>query len=122
MARALFAIVGGDSSIFSARYLMEKERGEIGMLAVVVADHAMDNALAAEILSDAGVELARLGNAMTRRYGERRIVVSGRASKLHPLIESVMRRSMPADAAIEFQQVQAHIAAARIAAKRFVQT
>ena len=117
MACALFAIVGGDSSIFSVRFLMEKERGEIGMLAVVVAHHAHEDALAAAILSDAGLELARLANAMTRRYGERRIVVAGRASQLHPLIESAMRRANSAAAEIEFQQVQAHIAAAKIAAK-----
>ena len=117
MACALFAIVGGDSSIFSVRFLMEKERGEIGMLAVVVAHHAHEDALAAAILSDAGLELARLANAMTRRYGERRIVVAGRASQLHPLIESAMRRANLAAAEIAFQQVQAHIAGAKIAAK-----
>ncbi len=122
MARALFAIVGGDSSIFSARFLMEKERGEIGMLALVVAEHAHEDALAAEILHDAGIELARLANAMTRRYGQRRIVVAGRASQLHPLIESAMRRAMPVDAAIEFRQVQAHIAAARLAAEKYLKS
>ncbi len=120
MARALFAIVGGDSSIFAARYLMDKARGEIGMLALVVAEHALEDALAAEILSDAGLELARLANAMTQRYGERRIVVAGRASQLHPLIESAMRRANSTAAAITFQQVQAHIAGAKIAARRHV--
>ena len=120
MARALFVIVGGDSSIFAARYLMERERGEIGMLALVVAEQAADDALAADILSDAGAELARLANAMTQRFGARRIVVAGRASQLHPLIESAMRRAMPVAAQIEFQQVQAHIAAARMAAKQYL--
>jgi len=120
MARALFAIVGGDSSIFATRYLMERQRGEIGMLALVVAEHAGDDALAAEILRDAGAELARLANVMTRRYGERRIVVAGRASLLHPLIESAMRRAMPATAQIQFLQVQAHIAAARMAAMKYL--
>lgn len=118
MARALFELVGGDSSIFSARFLMEKERGVVGMLALVVAEHAHEDALAAEILSDAGVELARLANAMTRRYGERKIVVAGRASQLHSIIESAMRRVMSAEAVIEFRQVQAHVAAAKIAASR----
>jgi glucosamine kinase len=121
MAQALFAIVGGDSSIFSARYLMEKERGEIGMLALVVAANAHEDVMAAEILSDAGAELARLANAMTRQYGERKVAVAGRASQLHPLIESTMRRAMPATAAIEFRQVHAHRAAARMAARRFGQ-
>ena len=117
MARALFAIVGGESSIFAARYLMEKQRGEIGMLAVAVAEHASNDALAAEILTDAGTELARLANAMTHRYGKRAVVVAGRASQLHPLIEAALRRAMPADAVIEFRQVQAHIAAAKMAAR-----
>ena len=120
MARALFATVGGDTSIFAARYLMEKTRGEIGMLARVVAEHAANDALAAEILSDAGVELARLANSLAHRYGERRVVVAGRAAQLHPLIESAMRRAMPRDAVVEFRQVHAHIAAARMARLRFV--
>ncbi len=118
MARALFVAVGGDSSIFSARFLMDKERGEIGMLARVVAEHADDDALALEILRDAGVELARLANAMLQRYGERRVVVAGRASQLHSLIESSMRQAMAVDATVAFRQVQAHIAAARLAAEK----
>ncbi len=120
MACALFAAVGGDSSIFSARFLMEKERGEIGMLARVVAQHAHEDALALEILRDAGLELARLAHAMTQRYGERRIVVAGRASLLHPVIESVMRQAIPGAVKLEFLQVQAHVAAARIAAKKYL--
>ncbi len=118
MARALFALVGGDSSIFSARFLMEKERGEIGTLALTVAQHAHVDALALTILSDAGTELARLANAMTRRYGERRIVVAGRASQLHPAIEAAMRQATSAHTTIDFLHVQGHIAAAKIAARK----
>ena len=120
MAHALFARVGGDSSIFSARFLMEQERGAVGMLARVVAAHAHDDALAAEILCDAGLELARLAAAMTGRYGKRKIVVAGRASQLHACIESAMRGALPADALIEFQQVHAHLAAARMAAEKYL--
>ena len=116
MARALFALVGGDSSIYAARFLMENERGAVGRLALVVAAHTHEDALAAEILNDAGAELARLANAMLRRYGERKIVVAGRASVLHPFIESAMRRGTPEPTSIEFRQVQAHVAAAKIAA------
>ena len=120
MAHALFAQVGGDSSIFSARYLMENDRGVVGKLALSVAAHASEDSLAAEILSDAGIELARLARAMRLRYGERKIVVAGRASQLHPLIESGMRRAMPANTLIEFRQVDGHIAAAKMAAKEFM--
>ncbi len=120
MAQALFKQVGVESSIFSARFLMEQERGAVGMLARVVAAHAHDDALAAEILCDAGLELARLASAMTARYGKRKIVVAGRASQLHASIESAMRGTLPADALIEFRQVQAHLAAARMAAAQYL--
>lgn len=120
MAHELFARVGGESSIFSARFLIEQERGAVGMLALVVAAHAHHDALAAEILRDAGVELARLASAMTARYGKRKIVVTGRASQLHASIESAMRGALPADALIEFQQVHAHVAAARMAAEKYL--
>lgn len=120
MAQALFAILGGDSSIFSARYLMERSRGEVGRLALVVAEHASNDELASQILMDAGAELARLASAMQRRYGERRIVVTGRASQLHLQIESAMRRALSAATVIEFRSVQAHFAAARMAAERYL--
>jgi glucosamine kinase len=122
MAQALFAEVGGDSSIFSARYLMEQERGVIGRLALVVTAHAEIDELAAAILRDAGWELARLARAMSVRYGERKIVVAGRASTLHPLIESEMRRALAPDAVIEFRQIEAHMAAARLAAKNVMKS
>ncbi len=120
MAHALLARVGGESSIFSARFLMGHERGAVGMLALVVAAHAHHDALAVEILCDAGMELARLAAAMTGRYGRRKIVVAGRASQLHPSIESAMRGALPADAFIEFRQVHAHVAAASLAAEKYL--
>ncbi len=118
MARSLFAAVGGDSSSLSARYLTENSRGDVGKLALLVAKHVHEDALSWEVLSDAGVELARLAHAMTGRYGQRKIIVAGRASQLHPVIESAMRQAMPTNAFIEFRQVKGHVAAARMAAGR----
>jgi glucosamine kinase len=120
MAQALFAQVGGDSSIFSARFLMEQTRGAVGMLALHVAAHANVDPLAAAILNDAGLELARLAQAMTLRYGVRKIVVAGRASVLHPGIEAAMRQALPVATAIEFKQVQGHVAAAKLAAQKWL--
>lgn len=116
MADALFTKVGGDSSIFSARYLTERSRGEVGALAMIVAACADADALALQILCDAGAELGRLGNAMTLRYGARPIVLSGRCATLHPCIEEHMRLVLPPGAKMEMRQVEAHIAAAQRAA------
>ena len=118
LARSLFDQVGGDSSIYAARFLMERDRGEIGMLAIVVAQFADIDPLASEILGDAGSELARLASALSHRYGTRKIVTGGRAAHLHPSIEVAMRRRLPDDSLIEFRSLDAHTAAARLALPR----
>ena len=115
LARSLFAKVGGDSSIYATRFLVERDRGEIGLLAIQVAQCAENDALAATLLTDAGAELARLANAMTRRFGERNVVVGGRAAHLHPLIEGAMRAKLETSAVAEFRSIDAHGAAARMA-------
>ena len=117
MARALFEKVGGDSSIFSARYLMERGRGEVGALAMIVASCADTDALALQILCDAGRELARLANAMTLRYGQRPIVLSGRSATLHPCIEQQMKLALLPGAELAMRQADAHISAAKRAAR-----
>lgn len=118
LAQSLFETVGGDSSIYAARFLVERDRGEVGLLAINVATWADADPRAAEILTDAGRELARLANAMLHRYGQRKIVVGGRAARLHPLIEAAMRRHLPSDSIVEFRSLDAHSAAARIALAR----
>ena len=117
LARNLFEKIGGDSSIYAARFLVERDRGEVGLLAITVAKCADSDPLAAEILADAGGELARLANAMLNRYGMRKIVVGGRAAQLHALIELAMRKHLPSPSLIEFRSLDAHTAAARLALK-----
>lgn len=119
LAQILFEKVGGASSIYAARFLAERDRGEIGLLAISVAQCADVVPLAAEILSDAGAELARLANAMLHRYGSRKVAVGGRAALLHPSIEAAMRRSLPKDIAVQFQSLDSHSAAARLALNAF---
>ena len=118
LAQRLFETVGGDSSIDSTRFLVERDRGEVGLLAIHVAQCAEIDSLAAEILTDAGSELARLAHAMLNRYGRRTIVVGGRAAHLHPLIEASMRSHLPTDSVIALRSLDAHSAAARLALKR----
>ena len=119
LARSLFEKVGGDSSIYAARFLAEHDRGEVGLLAIEVAQCADIDSMAAEILTDAGTELVRLANAMLHRYGSRKIAVGGRVAYLHPSIEAAMRHSLPKDITMKFQTLDAHHAAARLALGRF---
>ena len=118
LAKILFEKVGGESSIYAARFLIERDRGEIGLLAINVAQCANTDPLAAKILTDAGAELARLANAMLHRYGSRKITVGGRAAHLHPSIEVAIRRKLPNDIAMQFQSLDSHAAAARLALKQ----
>ncbi len=115
LARSLFEKVGGESSIYATRFLVERGRGEIGLLAIDVAQCAESDPLAAEILMDAGAELARLANAMLHRYGRKKIAVGGRAAQLHVSIQAAMRRHLPNDIVMQFQSLDAHYAAARLA-------
>jgi glucosamine kinase len=115
MAVALFNAVGGDSSVNAARFLMERTRGEIGRLALHVVNAAERDALATEILKDAGTELARLANAMQLRYGARPVVVNGRAALMHPLIECGLRAHVSSDTDVTFRAIDSTRAAARMA-------
>jgi glucosamine kinase len=100
MARAVFARLGGNTWAKSREYFYSRTRGEIGMLALAVAETAATDPHAIQILSDAGEELARLGRAMLKRFGLRPIVVAGRAALLHPAIMQSMREHIPLDAVV----------------------
>ena len=118
LAQRLFEKVGGDSSIYSTRFLVERDRGEVGLLAIEVAVFADTDPLAAAILTDAGAELARLASAMLHRYGRRKIAVGGRAAHLHPSIETSMRLSLPTTIVMKFRSLDSHASAARLALRR----
>lgn len=116
LALAVFAELGGDDWSVSRNFFYGHERGEIGQLARVVANVADDDEAAASILREAGRELARLGNAMLMRFGTRPIALTGRAAQLHPLIAATARACLPAHTKIDIKTIEAHHAAARIAA------
>jgi glucosamine kinase len=116
LACAMFKRIGGDDWDHSRKFFYARERGEIGVLALSLQETADSDPLSREILRGAGIELARLGAAMIVRYGLRPIALSGRASRLHPIIEATMRERLPS-AKISMVETKAHHTAARMALK-----
>jgi len=117
MAVNMFKHIGGSDWSFSRQFFYGRERGDIGKLAIAVAASANDDVVARNILCQAGIELARLGNAMINRFGVRPIALAGRAAILHSAIEETMRAALPSAAQLKVRVSEAHVAAARIAAK-----
>ena len=117
MARAVFDHVGGSDWSCSRQFIYGQERGEVGKLALAVAATADLDPAAADILRAAGIELARLAKALLGRFGERPVVLAGRASTLHPSIVDAMRRALPPTTLLTQAAGHAHYAAARLAAK-----
>lgn len=115
MAHAVFDHVGGSDWSFSRSFMNTQERGEIGKLALAVAMSAGADPAARHILLQAGRELARLALALVTRFGERPIVVSGRAAELHPLIFEAMRSDLPPGLHLQKRSATPHHAAARLA-------
>ena len=115
MACEIFARLGGSDWAVSRQFLYAGERGEIGQLALAVAQTADADPVARAILQNAGQELARLGQALLNRFGARPLALCGRVSQLHPLIEASFRAALPEDASITVRVSQAHHAAAGIA-------
>jgi N-acetylglucosamine kinase-like BadF-type ATPase len=117
MAVAMFDYLGGNDWATTREFVYHRGRGDIGKLALVVAATAEKDTVAHGILKRAGSELARLGQAMISRFGERPIALAGRVFQLHPVIEDSVRASLPANSRIEMRRSEAHVAAARIAAR-----
>ena len=121
MACAIFEHIGGHEWAQSRRFLYGSTavdaRGTIGRLALAVAAVADQDPVAQRILVAAGNELARLGRAITLRFGTRPMVLTGRVAQLHPIIEQAMRAALPSSTTLTVCVSQAHVAAARIAAK-----
>ena len=121
MAQEIFKRIGGSDWAHTRQFVYgaanEAARGEIGKLALAVASVADTDPAARRILESAGRELARLGRAMTLRFGPRRVTLSGRVALLHPAIAEAMRASLPESTPLDVKTSEAHCAAARIAAR-----
>jgi N-acetylglucosamine kinase-like BadF-type ATPase len=115
LAAALFEHVGGSDWVHSRNFIYDRDRGEIGQLALAVARAAEADPAARRILEAAGGELARLAVSMIHRYGARPVVLAGRAAQLHPVIADSMRAALPDGASLGVKMSRGHYAAARLA-------
>lgn len=121
LGRALCARLGGRQWADHRGRIYTMSRGEIGLLALAVAEAAEQGDEAARaILRRAGSELARLAQAMTGRHGPRPIALSGRVFALGPLIEQALRDALPAGLPLRRITVSAEAAAAQRAAHKTI--
>lgn len=117
LAQAVFAQLGDSSWARSRDFFYGSARGEVGQLALAVAQAAQADEAARAILRAAGAELARLGGALVSRYGPRPVALTGRASSLHPLIAQSVRERLPSSIPMAPREAFPHRAAARLAAR-----
>jgi glucosamine kinase len=118
LAQSLFKRLGGSDWAATRKGVYAASRGEVGTLALAVAEAADADPAAMALLQEAGHELARLGQALLRRFGPRPIALAGRALDLHPIIEATLRAALPEGTPVQRLTQRAHHAAASIAARK----
>ncbi|MBI5718429.1 MAG: ATPase [Burkholderiales bacterium] len=118
LAQALFEQLGGNEWHHTRQWVYGGpgvSRGKLGELAGVVAAVAAKDAAAMALLEQAGRELARLPQALMRRYGRHPIAMAGRAFTLHAAVERGFTAALPAGTEITTMREEPHLAAARLA-------
>ncbi|MFM7506594.1 MAG: N-acetylglucosamine kinase [Rubrivivax sp.] len=117
LGRALAQAVGGEDWAATRAFVYGASRGEMGTLALAVADAAeAGDAPALGVLQQAGAELARLVQALHGRLGATLpVALAGRVWSLHPAVEAALRGALPG-VAVSHSPGAAHVAAARLAA------
>ena len=118
LARNVFQSIGGHEWNHSREFIYHRSRGEIGKLALAVASAASTDEVAMDILKRAGQELARIGIAMCKRFGNKPIALSGRVQELHPVITESLRAHLPPEISFRQRPCQAHFSAARMAVRQ----
>ena len=114
MARCIFSRLGGADWALTRQFVYGRERGEVGRLALAVAEAAeFGDAEAAALLRRAGIELGRLAAVLHRRFGPRPVVAAGRVLLLHPLVAQGLRAALPSDCPLEVRQIEPALAAAQ---------
>lgn len=118
LAQALFEQVGGNEWHHTRQWVYGgpgASRGKLGELAGVVAGVAARDAAAMALLEQAGRELARLPQALMRRYGRHPLAVAGRIFELHPAVDRGFAAALPAGTEITPLREAPHQAAGRLA-------
>ncbi|WP_201829787.1 N-acetylglucosamine kinase [Microvirga zambiensis] len=113
----LAAALGGTDWNIVRSFVYGGDRGKIGSLARAVGEAAKaDDATALRILREAGVELARLANALIKRLGARPVALVGGSARLHPLVSDAFRKELVAPVEFIATDLDAALTAARLAA------
>jgi N-acetylglucosamine kinase-like BadF-type ATPase len=113
LARAL----GGTDWNVIRSFVYGGDRGKIGSLARAVGEAAKaDDRTALRILREAGEELARLANSLTKRVGPRPVALAGGSSRLHPILAEAFRNGLVAPVEFITTDLDAALTAARLAA------
>jgi N-acetylglucosamine kinase-like BadF-type ATPase len=120
LAQALFQRVGGSAWAQTRHWVYGASRGELGTLALAVAEAAPHDPAALALLQAAGTELARLVQVLHRRLPAQPLdwALAGRVFALHPAIEtalrSALRSALPEGTRLQSLTQHAHHAAARL--------
>ena len=116
LADLLYERVGGSGWPIIREAVYGSDRGAIAALAPVVA-RASDagDATAVAILSEAGVELARIGAVLARRGGFSQLALMGGAVGLHPVIFERFLATLPPGMTGRMAQANVADMAARLA-------
>ena len=120
MARRVFEVIGGSDWAQTRQWVYGASRGELGTLALAVAQSAQNDAAAMSLLRAAGHELARLARALLLRHGARPLLLAGRVFDLHPCVAEQLLSELPAGTERLPAAEPAQRAAARLAAQHEV--
>ena len=120
MARRVFEVIGGSDWAQTRQWVYGASRGELGTLALAVAQSAQSDAAAMSLLRAAGHELARLARALLLRHGARPLLLAGRVFDLHPCVAEQLLSELPAGTERLPAAEPAQRAAARLAAQHEV--
>ena len=117
LGTCLAAALGGTDWNVVRSFVYGGDRGKIGSLARAVGEAAKaDDATALRILREAGVELARLANALIKRLGPRPVALVGGSARLHPVLSDAFRKELVAPVEFIATDLDAALTAARLAA------
>lgn len=116
LGRAFAEALGGASWDAVRTHVYGGDRGSLGLLARAVATAGdAGDPIAAEILTQAGEELARLALALRARVGAKPVALCGRAATLSPLIAQRFQTLVAPPVALDDTQVDVPGCAAGLA-------
>lgn len=117
LGQCLERALGGTDWNIVRSFVYGGDRGKIGSLARAVGEAAKaDDGTALRILREAGEELARLANALTKRIGPRPVALAGGSSRLHPIVGEAFRKGLLVPVEFITTDVDAALTGARLAA------